>query len=130
MGEIRKYGRISHPTVTELKSYPLTQYFLFQITIMSHLTTRLHSCDVHIFYNHKITIATCLSFPCEMEFSHHESPNPTRVAKWDSETSGEKSISNGKPYKMHFLAYFTLQSMVIMLNTRHKVCEKLQNYFN
>ena len=48
-------------------------------------------------------------FPCEMDFSHHQSLN--------SETSGEKSISHGKPYKMHFLAYFTLQSTLVMLNT-------------
>ena len=27
---------------------------------------------------------------------------------WDSEMSGEKSITHGKPYKMHFLAYCTL----------------------
>ena len=52
-------------------------------------------------------ICILYGFPCEMDFSHHESPNPARVA-WDSETSGEKSISHGKPYKMHFLAYFTL----------------------
>ena len=63
-------------------------------------------------------------YPCEMDFSHHESQNFIRVAKqwgWDSETSGEISISRGKLYKMHFLAYFTLQSTVIMLNTLHKV---------
>ena len=38
-------------------------------------------------------ICILYGFPCEMDFSHHESPNPTRVAKrrgWDSETSGEK----------------------------------------
>ena len=40
---------------------------------------------------------------------------------WDSETSGEKSISHGKPYKMHFLAYFTLQGMLVMINTLRKV---------
>ena len=34
---------------------------------------------------------------------------------WDSETSGEKSISHGKPYKMHFLAYFTLRGTLVML---------------
>ena len=74
------------------------------------------------------------SFPREMDFSRHKSPNPTWVAcneggirrgvfhmrwiflttsfqifrwGWNSETSGKKSISHGKPYKMHFLAYFT-----------------------
>ena len=31
--------------------------------------------------------------------------------RWDSETIGEKSISHGKPYKMHFLAYFTFQDI-------------------
>ena len=53
-------------------------------------------------------------FPREMDFSHHKSPNPTRVAwrqEWDSETSGQKTISHGKPYKMHFLAYFKLWGM-------------------
>ena len=38
-------------------------------------------------------ICILYGFPCEMDFSHHESPNSTRVAKrrgWDSETSGEK----------------------------------------
>ena len=39
----------------------------------------------------------------------------------DSETNGEKSISYGKPYKMHFLKYFTVQGTLIMLNTLHKV---------
>ena len=60
-----------------------------------------------------------------MDFSHHESPNTTRVAgdedAWDSETNGEKSISHGKPYKMYFLAYFTLQGTLVMINTLHKV---------
>ena len=36
-------------------------------------------------------------------------------------TSGEKSISHGKPHKMHFLAYFTLQGTLIMLNILCKV---------
>ena len=40
---------------------------------------------------------------------------------WDSETSVEKSISHGKPYKMHFLAYFTFQGTLIMLNILRKV---------
>ena len=40
---------------------------------------------------------------------------------WDSETSGEKSISHGKPYRIHFLAYFTLQGTLIVLNTLRKV---------
>ena len=40
---------------------------------------------------------------------------------WDSETSGEKSISHGKPYTMLFLAYFALQGMLVMLNTLRKV---------
>ena len=55
-------------------------------------------------------------FPCEMDFSHLRIP-----LWWDSETCGEKSISHGKPYKMHFLAYFTLQGALIMLNTLRKV---------
>ena len=58
---------------------------------------------------------------CEMY--HHESPNPTRVGGWDSETSGEKSISHGKPYRMHFLSYITHQDMLVMLNTLHKVAD-------
>ena len=33
----------------------------------------------------------------------------------------EKFISHKKPYKMHFLAYLTLQGMLIMLNTLCKV---------
>ena len=45
-----------------------------------------------------VKICILYGFPLEMHFSHHES----------GETSGEKSISHGKPYKMHFLAYFTL----------------------
>ena len=35
--------------------------------------------------------------------------------------SGEKSISHGKPYKMYFNAYLTLQGTLLMLNTLHKV---------
>ena len=67
----------------------------------------------HVIVNEKICIL--YGFPCEMDFSHHES---TRV---DSETSGEKSISHGKPYKMHFIAYFALQGTLIMLNALRKV---------
>ena len=54
-----------------------------------------------------------------MDFSHHKSLNPR--PGWDSETSGENSISHGKPNKMHFLACFTLQGTLVMLNTLHKV---------
>ena len=39
------------------------------------------------------------------------------------ETSGEKSISLGKPYKMHFLTYFTLQGTLIKLNILCKVAD-------
>ena len=45
-----------------------------------------------------------------MEFSHH------LQREWNSEKSGEKSILYGKPYKIHFLAYFTLQDALIMIN--------------
>ena len=55
-----------------------------------------------------IPVCILYDFPCEMDFSHHE-------------TSGEKSISHGKLYKMHFLAYFTLQDTLGMLNTLRKV---------
>ena len=48
--------------------------------------------------------------------------HPSRLRRgWDSETSGEKSISHGKPYKMNFLTYFTLQGTLVILNTLHKV---------
>ena len=42
---------------------------------------------------------------------------PRRLQRgWDSETSGEKSVSHGKSYKMHFLlAYFTRQGTLVML---------------
>ena len=54
-------------------------------------------------------------FPCQKDFSHHK-------FVWDSETSVEKSISQpNKPYKTHFLAYFTLQVTLIMLNTLRRV---------
>ena len=47
---------------------------------------------------------------------------PSCLRGWDSETSVEKSISYGKPCKMHFLAYFTFQVMLIMfITTLHKV---------
>ena len=39
-------------------------------------------------------------FPCEMDFSHHKSPNRTRLRGRDSESSGEKFILHEKPYKM------------------------------
>ena len=45
-----------------------------------------------------------VGFPCEMDFFHHKSPNPTRVA---SDEGGirrrvlRKSISHGKPHKIH-----------------------------
>ena len=70
-------------------------------------------------------ICILYGFPCEMDFSQHESPNPTRASGlgWDLETSGEKSISHGKPCKMLFLAYFTLQGTLIKLNTLCKVAD-------
>ena len=40
--------------------------------------------------------------------------------EWNSETSGEKSISHGKTHKTN-LAYFTLQGTSIMLNIQRKV---------
>ena len=73
-----------------------------------------------------LTIVACIlyGFPCEMDFSHHKSPNPTeslatRVGFGDP--SGEISISHGKPYKMHFLVYFTRQDTLVMQNTLCKV---------
>ena len=59
--------------------------------------------DLLKFDSHRKTsgwYAFSLVFHVRWIFSHHESP--------DSETSGEKPISHGKPYKMHFLACFTL----------------------
>ena len=47
---------------------------------------------------------------------------PSRLRRgWYSETSGEKFISHGTPYKMHFIAYFTLQGTLAMLNTLRQV---------
>ena len=51
------------------------------------------------------------------------SPSLRVSPEWDSETSGEKSISHGKPHKMHFLAYFTLQGVLMMLKI---YCSKLK----
>ena len=62
-------------------------------------------------------------FPCKMDFSHHESPNPARV---DCDEGGiEKSISHGKPYKINFLAYFyiLMHFILIKLNTLCKVAD-------
>ena len=50
--------------------------------------------------------------------------HPSRLG--DSETSGEKLFSHGKPYKMHFVAYFTLQDTLIML----PISRKVENYEN
>ena len=71
----------------------------------------------------KNMICILYGFPCKMDFSHHGSRRG-----WDSEKSGEKSVSHGKPYKMHFLAYFARQSMVIMLNTMCKL--KVEDHEN
>ena len=65
-----------------------------------------------------ILICILYGFPCEMVFSPRVS-NITRG--WDSETSAEKTISHGKPYKIHFLVNFTLQGTLVMLNTLLKV---------
>ena len=56
-------------------------------------------------------------YPCEMDFSdykiseshssHLRQNCDFRDDWWDSESSGEKSISHGKPHKMHFLTFFT-----------------------
>ena len=64
----------------------------------------------------------CMVFHVRWIFTTSMWTPPSRLRRgWDSETSGEKSISHGKPYKMHFLEYFTLQGMLIMLNTLRKV---------
>ena len=87
--------------------------------ILSYFTNKKIITD-NIWYKDNM-ICILYGFPCEMDFSHHESPNPARG--WDSKTSGEKSISHGKPYKMHFLAYFTLQGTLIKLNIMCKVAD-------
>ena len=38
---------------------------------------------------------------------------------WDSETSGEKSIAHGKPYKMNFLTYFTLLTLMHVSHAKY-----------
>ena len=46
-------------------------------------------------------------------------PSPKVLRRvWDSEKSGEKSISHVKPYKVHFLGYFTLQG-TFMIHASH-----------
>ena len=67
--------------------------------------------------------ALCMVFHVRWIFSPWVSEShPSRLRRrWDSETSGEKCISHGKPYKMHFLSYVTLQGTLVMLNTLHKV---------
>ena len=47
-------------------------------------------------------ICILYGFPYEMDFSPRVSKSHLRTRGWDSETSGEKSISRGKPCKMHF----------------------------
>ena len=102
-----------------LKSNRLTSlsWLWYWFLIMSNnwsMPWATYTCKICILYD----------FPCEMDFSHHESPNfhQSRLRRgWDSGTSGEKSISHGKPYTMHFLAYFTLQGTLVMLNTLRKV---------
>ena len=58
-------------------------------------------------------------FPCEMDFSPLVSKSHSSSLWWgcDSEMSGEKSISYGKPYKKHFLAYFTLHGALITVKS-------------
>ena len=60
-------------------------------------------------------ICILYGFPCEMDLSHYKFLNTTWVAY---DEGGEKYISHGILYKMHFLVYFTLQGM---LNTLRKV---------
>ena len=65
----------------------------------------------HIIYMRWIFFTTSLWIP------------PESLAGWGSETSREKSISHGKPYKMHFLTYFTCQGTIIKPNTLCKVAD-------
>ena len=113
--------------------------FIFSHTLhfkaRNHANT-LHKMEYHESHRRWIYLTTFLNkgerqkicilygHPCDMDFSYHKSPNPTPSRlrwMWDSETSGEKSISHEKPYTMHFVAYFTPQGMLIILNTLCKV---------
>ena len=51
------------------------------------------------------------------DFSHHESQNPAQSLA----TNEIRRRVVRKPYKMYFLAYFTLQDMLVMLNILRKV---------
>ena len=79
--------------------------------------------DVMLFCKFKQDmICSLYGFPCEMEFSHYESPNPIRVACDDEEGGIRRQVvinpyHMGSHTKMHFLAYFTLQDTLIMINT-------------
>ena len=60
-------------------------------------------------------------------FSHHESPNPARVACYECGILRQvvriKSISHGKPIKNAFSHILTLQGTLIKLNTLCKVAD-------
>ena len=76
--------------------------------------------------NHRKMMCILYGFPCEIEFSYHESPyNPTRVACDECGEIPHMSVvrnpSHGKSCKMHFLTYFTLPSMLVMLKILCKV---------
>ena len=75
---------------------------------------------------HQVMYAFCICFHARWGFLTTSLRIPL---KWHSGTSGEKSISHGNPYKMKFfLAYFTLQGMLIMLNIMHSKVEDHENH--
>ena len=87
--------------ITYIWSYIITMinsicHYCWSSKRCSHQQSAVHALHVWILYG----------FPCEMDFSHHESPNPARVAMHLYGFPCEKSISHGKPYKMHFSRIF------------------------
>ena len=71
-----------------------------------------------------LMICILYGFPCEMDFSHHESPNPTGVACNEGQIL-RLVVRNPSRMKIHkkciFSHTFTLQGTLVMLNTLRKV---------
>ena len=96
--ESRKYAR----TCTIINIY-LIKVTLEEHSYFTKVSSNQSGSWRQIYCSKEIHMICILhGFPCEM-------------------TSGEKSISHGKPYKIQFLTYFALQCTLIVLNTLRKV---------
>ena len=105
-GDIRVYTRSS--AVTRVNVYTMVCCVMDAQTVLGQILLMRDTAPMEV-----SAYAFCMVFHVRWIFL-----TTSRLRRgWDSETSGETSISHRKSYEMHFLAYFALQGTLVMLKT-------------